>query len=565
MHGILSNLSICVLALLLAGCRNAGQTATTKTLDNIGSSSISFDQCSGKSPVHKRAALDQEPHLKAALASVPIAVQNGFFDDLGGKIRITTDASECSQTSNRADDILSCWQRLPDPRQSVEIILKRSSKTKEQYALVRAFGFVYGDILLNRVIPKDLTAPVKISDGPQGDLKDYKSHMASVFIGELKRSVPEKNLTELQSTLSNLGIPSSVITEDDFQKRWQIFSSLPESVKNKFASRVFAEAFHSQFCSIKTAERACSKYPGTMESFRPYAQDLTSETKEGFHRCSEANKNAASASRIEWNQLNRAAIAERKSKGFDTGAYVNSRIAETIRAKTGRQNREQIDSEFSLGGDILQQLLGLITGGISGGGDGGGLGGLLSQLLGSLGGGGGGGGGLGDILGSLGLGDLFGGSMNNIGGADNSLLQPDTKPTPQNSGGSGSSQLSGVGAAPLPDSSGGGVASAEEQAGMDATNRYRQSKGKSVLQVDPQMVQDCRKQAQMQAQKGGLTHWLYPAGVARAENIAYGSKSGEYTVMQQWVKSPGHHANIMSNHRFIGIGNVGNQWCQRFR
>lgn len=562
MHGTLSSFSICALALLLAGCRNAGQTATTKTLDNIGSSSISFDQCSGKGPVHKRAALDQEPHLNAALASVPIVVQNGFFDDLGGKIRITNDASECSQISNRADDILSCWKRLPDQRQSVEIILKRSSKTKEQYALVRAFGFVYGDILLNRVIPKDLASPVKISDGPQGYLKDYKTHMASVFIGELKRSIPEKNLTELKSTLGNLGLPSSVITEDDFQKRWQIFSSLPESIKNNFASRVFAEAFHSQFCSIKTAERACSKYPGTMESFKPYAQDLTSETKEGFHRCSDANKIAASASRIEWNQLNRAAIAERKSKGLDTGAYVNSRIAETVRAKTGHQNREQSDSEFSLGGDMLQQILGLITGGISGGGGGGGgLGGLLSQLLGSLGGGGG----LGDILGSLGLGDLFGGGMNNIGGANNPLPQADTTLTPQNSGGPGSNQLSGVGSAPLPDSSGGGVASAEEQAGIDATNRYRQSKGKSVLQVDPQMVQDCRKQAQMQAQKGGLTHWLYPAGVARAENIAYGSKSGEYTVMQQWVKSPGHHANIMSNHRFIGIGNFGNQWCQRFR
>jgi len=563
MHWTLSNLSICTLALLLASCRNAGQTGTTKTLDNIGSSSISFDQCSGKGPVHKRAALDHEPHLRAALASVPIVVQNGFFDDLGGKIRITTDASECSQTSNRVDDILSCWQRLPDQRQSVEIILKRSSATKEQYALVRAFGFVYGDILLNRVIPKDITSPVKLSDGPQGDLKDYKSHMAAVFIGELKRSLPEKNLTELLSTLGNLGLPSSVITEDDFQRRWQIFSSLSESIKNNFASRVFAEAFHSQFCSIITAKRACTKYPGTMESFKPYAQDLTLETKESFHRCSEGNKNAASGARLEWNQLNRAAIAERKSKGLDTGAYVNSRIAETVRAKTGQQNREHADSEFSLGGDMLQQLFGLITGGLSGGGGGGGLGGLLSQLLGSLGGVGGGG--LGDILGSLGLGDLFGGGLNNIGGADNALPPPDTKLPMQNSGGPGSSQLSGVGAGPLPDSSGGGVASAEEQAGMDATNRYRQSKGKSVLQVDPQMVQDCRKQAQMQAQKGGLTHWLYPAGVARAENIAYGSKSGEYTVMQQWVKSPGHHANIMSNHRFIGIGNFGNQWCQRFR
>jgi uncharacterized protein YkwD len=155
--------------------------------------------------------------------------------------------------------------------------------------------------------------------------------------------------------------------------------------------------------------------------------------------------------------------------------------------------------------------------------------------------------------------------MNNNGAANNLLPQQDLNTPSKNSAGPGASQLSGVGSGPLPDAGGGGIASAEEQAGMDATNRYRQSRGKSVLQVDPQMVQDCRKQAQMQAQKGGLTHWLYPAGVARAENIAYGSKSGEYTVMQQWVKSPGHHANIMSNHRFIGIGNFGNQWCQRFR
>ncbi len=563
MRRALSNLSICTLVLLPTGCRNASQTSTTKTLDNVGSSSIIFESCSGKGPVHKRAALEHEPHLKAALASVPITVQNGFFDDLGGRIRITTDASECSQTTNRSDDILSCWKRLPDQRQSVEIVLKRSDRTKEQYALVRAFGFVYGDILLNRVFPKDINSPVKIAEGPQGGLRDYKSHMASVFIGELKRSLPEKNIAELQSILGSLGLPSAVVTEDDFQKRWHMFSSLPESVQNGFASRVFAEAFHSQFCSTKTAEKACAKFPGTMDSFKPYAQDLTSETKEGFYRCSEANKNAASASRVEWNQLNRASIMERKSKGLDTGAYVNSRIAERVRAKTGPQNREQGDSDFSLGGDMLQQLLGLITGGLSGGGGGGG--GLLSQLLGGLGGGGGGGG-LGDILGSLGLGDLFGGGMNNNSGANNNLpLQPDASAPPQNSAGPGSNQLSGVGTAPLPDSSGGGIASAEEQAGIDATNRYRQSQGKSALQVDPQMVQDCRKQAQMQAQKGGLTHWLYPAGVARAENIAYGSKSGEYTVMQQWVKSPGHHANIMSNHRFIGIGNVGNQWCQRFR
>lgn len=210
---------------------------------------------------------------------------------------------------------------------------------------------------------------------------------------------------------------------------------------------------------------------------------------------------------------------------------------------------------MSLNTDIVQQLLGLVTGGLSGGGDaGGGLGGILGQLFGGLGGGGGIGGlgDLGGLLGNLGLDGLLNNDSDfsgNLDGNDTPDVTPQPIVIPNNN-------------TPLPT---GGQATAEEQAGIDATNRYRQSKGKSVLQIDQQMIEDCRKQAQMQAQRGGLTHWLHPAGVARAENIAYGSKSGEYTVMQQWVKSPGHHANIMGNHRFIGIGSYGNQWCQRFR
>ena len=551
--------------MVATSCRNPIQSSRLNTLDNVGSSGLTFDACQGGGQIHIRASLESEPHLKQALAAVPYKIQKGFFDDLGGRIRITQ-SDECGGTTSRQDDALGCWRRLPNQEQSIEIIIRRSTKAKEQYTLVRTFGFIYGDILLSRIVPKDISAPVQVASRAGGNLANYKTHLAAVFLGELYSSVDGNSRSTLTKTLADLGVSSEVLSEKDFEQRWQKFSRLPTNIQDTFASRIFGETFHSQFCLRETAERACKKFPVTMRSFKPYADDVANSGENRLLGCATGEPTKASATHLEWYSLNQKRISLRDARGADKGAYAGAKIAEAVAERLTPSKSETFSlsnnqSELSLNADIFQQLLGLVTGGQSGGGDAsGGLGGIFGQIFGSLGGDGGGGmGGLGDLgglLGSLGLGGLLndggdnGGDLaNNLDGNDTPDLTPQPSVLPSNN-------------TPLPT---GGQATAEEQAGIDATNRYRQSKGKSVLQIDQQMIVDCRKQSQLQAQKGGLTHWLHPAGVARAENIAYGSKSGEYTVMQQWVKSPGHHANIMGNHRFIGIGSFGNQWCQRFR
>ena len=557
--------NLCIIVMAATSCRNPIQSSRLNTLDNVGSNGLTFDACQGGGQIHIRASLESEPHLKQALAAVPYKIQKGFFDDLGGRIRITQ-SDECGGINSRQDDALGCWRRLPNQEKSIEIVIRRSTKAKEQYTLVRTFGFIYGDILLSRIVPKDISAPVQVASRPGGSLSNYKTHLAAVFLGELYSAVDGNSRSALTKTLADLGVSSAVLSEKDFEKRLEKFSRLPNNIQDAFASRIFAETFHSQFCMRETAERACKKYPMTMQSFKPYAEDIANSSENRRLGCASAETARASATHLEWHSLNQHRISLRDARGADKGAYAGAKIAEAVAQRSTPSKSETFSlssskAELGLNTDIFQQLLGLVKGGLSGGGDaGGGLGGLLGQLFGGLGGGGGGGnGGLGDLgslLGSLGLDGLLtdgsdsGGDLaDNLDGNDTPDLTPQPSLIPSNN-------------TPLPT---GGQATAEEQAGIDATNRYRQSKGKSVLQIDQQMIVDCRKQSQLQAQRGGLTHWLHPAGVARAENIAYGSKSGEYTVMQQWVKSPGHHANIMGNHRFIGIGSYGNQWCQRFR
>jgi len=530
----------------------ATNTSRLQTLDNVGVNSPVFEACSGNGQTHRLANLDTEPHLLRALAAVPMSVQKGFFEDLGGRIRVTQ-SQECGNTSSRSDDIIGCWKRLPDQRNSVEIVIQRTNHTKEQYALVRTFGFVYGDILLTRVIPKNISESVKISSGGSPSLKEFKNHLASTFLGELFARTNKSNIKELITTLESFRIPDAVTKEKEFASRWRKFSNLPQSTQEAFSSRIFAEAFHSQYCTSESLERACELFPDTMVSFEPYAQDMAAANDKQVRKCSSRNSVKASATHREWLALNKNSLDQRRARGADTGSYVNSRIAGAVLKRTEHMNvSENSGAKFNLDGDFLSQIMGLLSGGLSDGGGGGGFSGILSQLLGGLGGGGGGGG-LGGLLGNLGLDDSLDNGDNDLGGDDLGPFTPggnDVTPAPNGND------------TPLP---AGGNTTAEEQAAIDATNQYRQSQGKPALQVDQRMVADCRIQAQLQAQQGGLTHWLHPAGVARAENIAYGSNSGKYTVMEQWVKSPGHHANIMGGHSFIGVGNSGNQWCQRFR
>ncbi len=554
-----------LIGLSISGCREPGPNSSLRTLDNIATARPQFEACTGSGDVHRKVDPTIPSHLRLALAAVPIQIQNAFFDDLGGKIRVVDDPSlkDCGPLGARTDDRLSCWRRLPNQTSSIEIIVKKSNATIEQYALVRTFGFVYGDILIHRVMPASLNAPVLISERPQGHLKDYKAHLASVFLGDLIATASGQQEKEAIETLAELGIPKSVASEPNFEKRWLEFSRLPVSTQDSFSSRVFAEAFHSQFCSEKSAERACKLFGQTMRAFAPFAEDVTSKSWMQKHATCAVNSTSlaaptasASSSRKEWFASHRGTINERQNRGLENGTLVNAKIAEYALSATNQARQGTQTSAFNLSGDLLSMLQNLLSGGLSLGGGGGGLGGVLNQILGGIGGGGGGLGGLSGLLSNLGLGGPMGNNLGGGAGGGEPINNTPPQTTPIDAGGNNAPGPSG--------GSGSGIASAEEKAGMDATNRYRQSQGKEPLQIDDQMIADCRKQAQAQVAQG-LQHWLVPAGIARGENIAYGSKSGEYTVMQQWVKSPGHHANIMGNYRYIGIGNVGNQWCQRFR
>lgn len=48
-----------------------------------------------------------------------------------------------------------------------------------------------------------------------------------------------------------------------------------------------------------------------------------------------------------------------------------------------------------------------------------------------------------------------------------------------------------------------------------------------------------------------------------AENIAYGHKS-VHSVMQAWLRSPGHRRNIHGNYQCIGVGLSNSYWCVVF-
>jgi len=81
---------------LLSSCRNPPQGSRLQTLDNIGVRSGAFEACEGAGQTHPKAQLGSEPHLRSALAAVPYKIQKSFFDDFGGRIRISK-SNECGK------------------------------------------------------------------------------------------------------------------------------------------------------------------------------------------------------------------------------------------------------------------------------------------------------------------------------------------------------------------------------------------------------------------------------------------------------------------------------------
>jgi hypothetical protein len=102
--------------------------------------------------------------------------------------------------------------------------------------------------------------------------------------------------------------------------------------------------------------------------------------------------------------------------------------------------------------------------------------------------------------------------------------------------------------------SGGGV--------LGMVNSERAAAGCPPLRFDPQLASMAQSHASDMASRDYFAH----SSGADGENIAYGQTSSA-EVMQEWMNSPGHRANILNCEytRFgAGYDSAGNYWVQEF-
>lgn len=118
-----------------------------------------------------------------------------------------------------------------------------------------------------------------------------------------------------------------------------------------------------------------------------------------------------------------------------------------------------------------------------------------------------------------------------------------------------------------------------EQEVVKLTNAERTKAGLSPLQTDAKLMAAAREKSQDMQSKNYFSHTsptfgspfdrMKALGItykAAGENIAQGQRSPQ-EVVQAWMDSPGHRANILNgNFTHIGVGYVksGNYWTQQF-
>ncbi|MBM7646402.1 putative YkwD family protein [Scopulibacillus daqui] len=121
-----------------------------------------------------------------------------------------------------------------------------------------------------------------------------------------------------------------------------------------------------------------------------------------------------------------------------------------------------------------------------------------------------------------------------------------------------------------------------EQKVVELTNQERQKKGLKPLKADNQLAKMARDKSQDMADKGYFDHQSPTYGspfdmmktygikyTAAGENIAAGQQTPQ-DVVNSWMKSPGHRANILNkDYTYIGVGYVkggsyGSYWTQEF-
>jgi uncharacterized YkwD family protein/spore coat assembly protein SafA len=118
-----------------------------------------------------------------------------------------------------------------------------------------------------------------------------------------------------------------------------------------------------------------------------------------------------------------------------------------------------------------------------------------------------------------------------------------------------------------------------EQSVLTIVNQERQKNGLAAIQMDWELQRVARTKACDMAQKGYFSHtsptygspfdMMKQFGISyrtAGENIAQGQRTPQ-EVMQSWMNSSGHRANILkSDFTHIGVGycEQGNQWVQMF-
>ena len=104
-----------------------------------------------------------------------------------------------------------------------------------------------------------------------------------------------------------------------------------------------------------------------------------------------------------------------------------------------------------------------------------------------------------------------------------------------------------------------------ELAIVKKTNAERARFGRAPLTIDRSLMQSARRHTAWMSNMGSLRHTNAPV----AENIAAGQSSSDQ-VIQDWMNSPGHRANMLNpSYRRIGVAayrapNGQIYWCQQF-
>ncbi|KAI8317962.1 hypothetical protein GQ54DRAFT_267541 [Martensiomyces pterosporus] len=110
---------------------------------------------------------------------------------------------------------------------------------------------------------------------------------------------------------------------------------------------------------------------------------------------------------------------------------------------------------------------------------------------------------------------------------------------------------------------------------LDQVNDVRAKAGKSAVQLMDKLNGMAQEQSDYQKSINQMTHSSNRGSLgdrlramelnwrAAAENVAYFYPDVD-SVMQAWIKSPGHYANLIGDYNFCGFGENSLYWTQEF-